>query len=81
MVEKLKSAFQYYLTHQDELVAQYAGRFIVIHDGAVVGAYDDDLTAVVESERTFDAGTFLVQKVSAGNADYTQTFASRVFFP
>lgn len=81
MAEKLKSAFQYYLTHQDELVAEYAGRYIVIHDSVVVGAYDDDLTAVVESERAFEPGTFLVQKVSAGDADYTQTFASRAFFP
>jgi hypothetical protein len=81
VADKLKIAFNYYLDHQDELVAQYAGKYVVIHDNDVFGAYDDDLTAVTESERTLDAGTFLVQKVSVGDTDYTQTFASRASFP
>ena len=32
VADKLKIAFNYYLDHQDELVAQYAGKYVVIHD-------------------------------------------------
>lgn len=81
VADKLEIAFKYYLAHQDELVDQYAGKYIVIHDNDVVGVYDDDLAAVTASEQALDAGTFLVQKVSIGDADYTQSFASRASFP
>ena len=77
----LQKEFDYYLSHQDELVDKYSGRFIVIKDGAVLGAYDDELTAVNETKKEHKPGTFLVQFVSPGNTAYTQTFHSRVVFP
>lgn len=76
----LKAEFQYYLDHQDELVRQYEGKFVVIKGGNVLGAYDDELTAVTETTKSEEIGTFLVQKVSRGTTDYTQTFHSRVAF-
>lgn len=77
VISRLQREFEYYLAHQDEMVREYNGKYIVIKDGAVLGAYDDELTAVTEQE----LGTFLVQKVSPGNSAYTQTFHSRVVFP
>jgi len=62
------------------MVRQYDGKFIVIKDGKVLGAYDDELTAVTETQKTQELGTFLVQKVSPGNSAYSQTFHSRVVF-
>lgn len=76
----LEKEFQYYLENQEELVKQYEGKFIVIKDGVVLGAYDDELTAVAETKKSEEIGTFLVQKVSEGSDDYTQTFNSRVVF-
>ena len=76
----LREAFAYYLDHQDELVEKYAGKFIVIKDGAVLDAYDDELTAITQTQRSHKIGTFLVQRVTPGKSAYTQTFHSRVVF-
>ena len=76
----LKKEFDYYLAHQDEMVKKYNGKLIVIKDGKVLGVYDDELTAVLETQKMHELGTFLVQQVSEGNAAYSQTFHSRVVF-
>ena len=80
MTNPLEKEFKYYIDHQDEMVKKYDGKVIVIKDGTVLGAYDDDLTAITETRKTHDAGTFLVQRVSAGSDDISQTFHSRVAF-
>ncbi len=76
----LAAEFQYYLDHQAELVQRYDGKFVVIRDDQILGAYDDELTAVTETQKSEKLGTFLVQKVSSGAGDYTQTFHTRVVF-
>ena len=76
----LQSEFAFYLNHQEDFVEKYDGKYIVIHNGVVVGVYDDDLTAVMESQKSYELGTFLVQKVSEGDTAYSQTFQSRVVF-
>ncbi|HLF79466.1 MAG TPA: hypothetical protein VJB57_18445 [Dehalococcoidia bacterium] len=80
MTEHLKKEFEYYLAHQDEMVEKYNGKFVVIKDGKVLGAYDDELRAVTETQKAHEPGTFLVQEVSPGSGAYTQTFHSRVAF-
>lgn len=80
MTSPLEKEFQYYLDHQDELVKEYDGKFIVIKDGKVLGNYDDELTAVTETEKSHELGSFLVQKVSEGDSAYSQTFHSRAVF-
>ena len=76
----LQKEFQYYLDHQDEMVEQYDGKFVVIKDEAVLAAYDDELGAITETQKSHRLGTFLVQFVSRGTSAYTQTFHSRVVF-
>jgi hypothetical protein len=80
MVNSLKKEFDYYLQHQDELVKQYNGKYIVVKDSAVTGAYDSELEAIEVTSRTYELGTFLVQKCEPGSNSYTQTFHSRVLF-
>ncbi len=62
------------------MVENYDGKFIAIKGGSVLGAYDDELTAVEETQKSHKLGTFLVQKVSGGDAEYSQTFHSRAVF-
>ena len=62
------------------MVAKYDGKFVVLKDHEVLGAYDDELTAVTETAKNHELGTFLVQFVSKGSAAYSQTFHSRVVF-
>ena len=80
MSSPLQKEFEYYLAHQSELVEKYNGKYIVIKDCVVIGAYDDELTAVSETQKVHKLGTFLVQRVSPGDGAYTQTFHSRVAF-
>lgn len=74
----LDKEFDYYLEHQDELVKQYNGKIIVIKEGQVLGAYATHTEAIVETQKDHELGAFLVQAVSPGPSDYTQTFHSRV---
>ncbi len=80
MASPLQKNFDYYLEHQDEIVEQYNGKFVVIKGCAVIGAYDDELEAVEVTQKEHKPGTFLVQHVSPGDASYTQSFHSRVAF-
>lgn len=80
MNNQLKSEFQYYLDHQDELVEKYNGKVLVIKGQKVIGVYDSDLQAVEQTIKEYPLGTFLVQKCEPGQESYTQTFHSRVAF-
>jgi len=80
MSNPLQKDFDFYLAHQEEMVEKYDGKVIVIKDETVLGAYDNELTAVNETQKSHELGTFLVQRVSEGDAAYTQTFHSRVVF-
>ena len=75
---KLKAEFDYYVENQDELVAKYRGKFLVIKNRTVIGTYSSDLEAITETIKTEPMGTFLVQKAEPGKQNYTQTFHSRV---
>ncbi len=76
----LSKEFQYYLDHQDELVKKYNGKFIVVRDCSVIGAYDSELEAIEKTSEQYEIGTFLVQKCEPGNNGYSQTYQSRVIF-
>lgn len=74
----LKKEFQYYLDNQAKLLKKYNGRFIVLVGDQVVGDYESNTQAYSESIKRYALGTFLIQRVSEGDTDYSQTFHSRV---
>jgi len=76
----LKKAFKFYLNHQEELVKEYNGKYVVIKNENVLGAYGDEISAIKETSKKHELGTFLVQYVEPGSESYTQTFHSRVAF-
>lgn len=76
----LEKEFEYYVTHQDELVKLYAGKFIVIKNEKVIGVYNSEIDAYTDMVTKEDAGTFLIQECQPGNETYTQTFRTRVVF-
>jgi len=80
MNTQLKKEFDYYLAHQDELVQQFEGRYAVIKDGKILGVYDSEMRALGETRKAHALGTFLIQRVSKGKRDYSQTFHSGVVF-
>jgi hypothetical protein len=78
MDSPLKREFEFYVANQKAFVEQYNGKIIVIKDLKVIGVYADELQAIESTQKTFELGTFLVQKVTPGTDAYTQTFHSRV---
>ena len=54
----LQKQLEYFKKHQDELVAKYKGKFIVIKDEAVLGVYDTEMEAYTDAKNKFELGTF-----------------------
>lgn len=77
---ELKDLFKYYLEHQVELVAKYEGKYLVLKDNDIVGVFDSQGEAYMDSISKYELGTFLIQKCTAGDEDYTQHYYSRVTF-
>ena len=75
---KLKDEFDYYLENQATLVKKFEGKYVVIKRHEVIGTYDNLRQAVDETSKKHEPGTFLVQKCTPGEADYSVTFHSRV---
>ena len=78
--QPLMEEFEFYLEHQEEMVAKYNGRVIAVKGHEVLGDYDSELEALTETRKTHELGTFLLQRVSPGTEAYTHTFHSRVMF-
>ena len=76
----LEKEFQFYLDNQEKILKDYSGKFIVIIGTEIKGAYNSELEAFTESKKQFEPGTFLIQKCTTGQDDYTETFHSRVVF-
>ena len=80
MTIMLEKEFDYYLSHQDELVKKYRGKHVVIVGEEVIGAFEDEMEAIRETSKTHEMGTFFVQQCEPGDENYTQRFYSRVVF-
>lgn len=76
----LEKEFQYYLDNQSNLASKYNGKFIVIKGESVIGVYNSEREAYINTLHTEKLGTFLIQFCSVGADSHTQTFHSRVSF-
>jgi len=74
----LQKQLNYFKSNQDEFVKKYAGKFLVIKDEKVQGAYNTEIGAYTDAKNKFELGTFLIQQCLPGQESYTQTFHSRV---
>ena len=79
-METLRTNFQWYLENQESLIQSYNGKFLVIKDSTVVASFDTDYEALKYATAHFEQGSFIIQKCTAGEKDYSQTFHSRVIF-
>ena len=76
----LQKELDFFKQNQGRLVGQYEGKYLVIKDQAVQGAYDSEIEAYSEAKKKFEVGTFLIQQCLPGEESYTQTFHSRAMF-
>lgn len=77
MASRFDREFDFYLSKQDEFVKDHNGEWVVIKGNEVLGFYVDQLQAINEIQKTHQLGTFMVQHISKGAAEYTRTFHSR----
>jgi hypothetical protein len=76
----LERDFQYFIDHQEELVRAYNGRVVALQDGRVLGVYGTELEAALETSKTHELGTFLVQRCEPGPEAYTGVYHSPLVF-
>ena len=76
----LNQEFQFYLNNQNSMVEKYDGKVVAIKGGELLGVYDSYLSALTETAKDYEEGTFLLQRVSEGEKDYSATFHSPVAF-
>jgi len=77
----IDTLFKYYLEHQEELVKEYNGKYLIITSDGVVGAYETLNEGYEMALKTYGKGNFMLQLCSEGEKDYSQRFfTSRVVF-
>ena len=77
-IEVLKQNFYYYVENQNDLVVRYDGKYLVIKDKIIQGAYDFIEDAFKFGKKTFGMGNFIIQKCGQGKENYTATIHSPV---
>ena len=63
----------YFIAHQEELVAQYRGKTLVICGESIQGVYGSALEAYLAAQERFTPGTFMIQPCQPGSGAYTVT--------
>ena len=76
MSKPLEKEFKYYIENQNKLVKRYNNKYVVVKNKKVIGVYDSEAEAVQETSKNEPLGTFLVQKCTLGEKDYTVTLHS-----
>ena len=76
-MDNLDKEYQFFKEKKDELLAKYENKFVVIRGQEVITAYDDMVTAIEETQKKYELGTFLVQHVT--QEDEVALFHSRAF--
>ena len=78
MTSRFDHEFNLYLSKQDEFVKDHDGEWVVIKGNEILGFYTEQLEAIEETQKEYEIGTFMVQHITKGEAEYTRTFHSRV---
>lgn len=71
---------EYFIANQDELVAKYRDKTLVIKDCHVVEVCDTPLAAYLKAEERYESGTFMIQPCSPGPSAYTVCISTQGIF-
>lgn len=67
---------KFFIKNQSKLVQQYSGKTLVLRGASVAAVYENPLTAYVESKKTFELGSFMIQPCLPGMDAYTVSISS-----
>ena len=76
----LEQEFDYYIENQRDLVDKYNGKYLVIKDKKIQGAYEMIFDALNFGKEKFGMGNFIIQKCGPGKENYTTTFHTPIIF-
>ncbi len=76
----LEKEYEYYLKHKSSLIEKYGGKYVVIKNNDVLGAYENKEDAIKQTQIKHKIGTFLIQLCSGKEEDEVMRFHSRVAF-
>jgi hypothetical protein len=77
-MSEVRKQFDFYVANQDDLVKKYRGRYVVIVGEEVAADFGTEMEAYKFASSTYEPGTFMIQLVTPGKENYSQTFHSRV---
>lgn len=66
----------YFIAHQEELVAKHRGKVLVLCGEAVEGVYLSALDAYQDAQVRFAPGAYMIQPCEPGPSAYTVTLSS-----
>lgn len=72
---RFEQELKYFIEHQNELVREHRGKTLVLRGEKVEGVYDSPLDALIEAEKQWPIGTFMLQPCVPGPEAYTVTIA------
>lgn len=80
-MDTVKKLFEHYKCHQAELVKEYNGKYIILTENGVQGAYESEAEGYYKAEEQFGLGNFILQLCTPGTEAYTtQCYTPRVIF-
>ncbi len=79
MPSVLEGELQAYQACKEELLSEAEGKFVLIHDGQVLGTYDSKMDAIAEGYARLGNVPFLVKQVV--RVEVPQNFVSGLILP
>lgn len=80
-MDTLKKQYEYFNAISKELAERYNGKFVIVHNESITGAYGSFQEAMKQAlENGLEVGTFLIQECSSDPESLMQTFRSRAIF-
>ena len=76
----LREELEYFIAHQEELVARFEGKVLAIRGKEVVGVFDSVLNAYLDAKRRYPPGSVMIQPCQRGADAYTVSVATRGLF-
>jgi hypothetical protein len=78
MKKSMERDFNFFVSNHEDFVKKYNGKYVVIKNKKVLGAYDDMMEAVNKTMTQEKLGTFIVQMVAPGPESYTIKMYPRI---
>ena len=73
-MDAMKKNLEFYIEHQGELVSQFNGRVLLIHDQKIVGDYESKSEAYFYARDRFGPNTFSIIECSPGEEGYSVNY-------